>query len=90
MQAGPGLVVVTTSYRAELEDGTTVHGSTNYPHYLPKQRHELNTHQLLRVESISQELDGNHLHSQVTAKVLTLPPHEDTAGNTDQLTTTAS
>ncbi len=91
MQAGPGLVVVTTSYRAELEDGSTVYGSTHYPHYLPCQRNQLLGYQLLRVESVSQELDGCHLHSRVQAQVLALPPAVGpTSSFTDQLTTAAS
>ncbi|MGH3794640.1 MAG: hypothetical protein ACRDSP_07095 [Pseudonocardiaceae bacterium] len=36
MQAGSNLVVVTTRFAAELEDGTT-----NYPHYLPEQAVEI-------------------------------------------------
>lgn len=48
------------------------------------------SYQLLRVESVTQELDGNHLHSQVQARVLPLPSAvENTHAPTDQLTTTA-
>lgn len=52
MQAGPNLVVVTTRYTAELEDGSTVYGSTNYPHYLPEQVAEIPYYQILRVGSV--------------------------------------
>lgn len=83
MQAGPNLVVVTTRYTAELEDGSTIYGSTNYPHYLPEQAVEIPYYQLLRVESVEQELDGNHLYSKVTTRVLPLtPPGDDTVSAT--------
>ncbi len=79
MQAGPNLVVVTTRFTAELEDGTTIYGSTNYPHYLPQQAVEVPYYQLLRVEEVDQELDGNHLYSKVTTRVLPMtPPADDT------------
>ncbi|MGI8309308.1 hypothetical protein [Saccharopolyspora hattusasensis] len=74
MQAGPNLVVVTTRFAAELEDGSTIYGSTTYPHYLPDQAVEIPYYQILRVESVEQELDGNHLWSKVTTSVLPLSP----------------
>lgn len=78
MQAGPRLVVVTTRFSAELEDGTTIYGSTNYPHYLPNQQVEVPYYQLVRVESVEQQLDGNHLYSKVVTRVLPFgPPAED-------------
>ncbi len=78
MQAGPNLVVVTTRFAAELEDGSTIYGSTNYPHYLPEQAVEIPYYQIVRVESVEQELDGNHLYSKVITHVLPLtPPTED-------------
>jgi hypothetical protein len=77
MQAGPNLVVVTTRYTAELEDGTTIYGSTTYPHYLPEQAVEIPYYQIVRVESVEQELNGNRLYSKVTARVLPLTPPED-------------
>ncbi|RLK54853.1 hypothetical protein [Actinokineospora cianjurensis] len=78
MQAGPNLIVVTTRFAVELEDGSTVHGTTNYPHYLPQQAVELPYYQLLRVESVVQEFDGRDLHSEVTTRVLPFtPPAED-------------
>ncbi|WP_116042958.1 hypothetical protein [Amycolatopsis palatopharyngis] len=91
MQAGPNLVVVTTRFSAELEDGSTIYGSTNYPHYLPEQAVEIPYYQLLRVESVEQELDGNHLYSKVTTRVLPLtPPGDDTVSATvERLTTLA-
>jgi hypothetical protein len=91
MQAGPNLVVVTTRFTAELEDGTTVYGSTNYPHYLPEQTVEIPYYQILRVESVEQELAGNHLYSKVTTRVLPLtPPGDDTVSATvERLTTLA-
>lgn len=83
MQVGPNLVVVTTRFTAELEDGSTIYGSTNYPHYLPEQAAEIPYYQLLRVESVEQELDGDHLYSKVTTRVLPLtPPGDDTVGAT--------
>lgn len=83
MQAGPNLVVVTTRFTAELEDGTTIFGTTNYPHYLPEQAVEIPYYQILRVESVEQELDGNHLYSKVTTQVLPLsPPADDTVSAT--------
>lgn len=79
MQAGPNLVVVTTRFTAELEDGRTIYGSTNYPHYLPEQAVEIPYYQLVRVESVEQELDGNNLYSKVTTRVLPLTPPSDDA-----------
>jgi hypothetical protein len=52
MQAGPNLVVVTTRFTAELEDGSIAYGTTNYPHYRPEQAVEISYYQLLRVESV--------------------------------------
>lgn len=69
MQAGPNLVVVTTRFTAELEDGTVLHGSTTYPHYLPEQGIEIPGYQVVRVSSVEQELRGNHLHSTVVTRV---------------------
>lgn len=79
MQAGPNLVVVTTRFSAELEDGSTIYGSTNYPHYLPEQAVDIPYYQILRVEAVEQELDGNHLYSKVTTRVLPLTPPGDDA-----------
>lgn len=79
MQAGPNLVVVTTRFTAELEDGSTLYGSTNYPHFLPAQAVEIPYYQLLRVESVEQELAGNTLYSRVTTRVLPLTPPADDA-----------
>lgn len=91
MQAGPGLVVVTTRYTAELEDGTTVCGTTTYPHYLPEQQVNVPYYQILRVESVEQELVGNRLASRVTTSVLPLtPPADDTVTATvERLTSMA-
>lgn len=91
MQAGPGLVVVTTRYTAELEDGTTIYGSTNYPHYLPEQAVQMPYYQILRVETVDQELTGNRLRSRVQTSVLPLtPPAVDEVGATvERLTTLA-
>ncbi len=61
MQAGPRLVTVTTKYQALLEDGTTVYGSTYYPHYIPQQVVELPTVQVLHVDSVQQSFDGRRL-----------------------------
>lgn len=74
MQSGPNTVVVTTRYTAELEDGTTIYGSTTYPHYLPEQAVQVPCFQILRVESVEQELAGNCLYSKVTTCVLPLNP----------------
>jgi hypothetical protein len=74
MQAGPNLVVVTTRFAVDLEDGTTIYGSTTYPHYLPEQAVEVPYYQILRVESVEQSLDGNRLQSRVTTSVLPLSP----------------
>lgn len=74
MQAGPKLVVVTTRFSAELEDGSTIYGSTNYPHYLPAQEVEVPYYQLVRVESVEQHLEGNHLYSRIVTRVLPLRP----------------
>lgn|GEM_PF-2775882 len=74
MQAGPGLIVVTTRFTALLEDGTSLYGSTTYPHYLPEQSVEVPYYQILRVESVEQEFDGRLLWSRVTTSVLPLAP----------------
>lgn len=79
MQAGPNLVVVTTRYTAELEDGTAIYGTTTYPHYLPEQKTEIPYYQIVRVESVEQELSGNRLCSKVTACMLPLTPPGDDA-----------
>lgn len=79
MQAGPNLVVVTTRFTAELEDGSTIYGSTNYPHYLPRQIVEIPYYQLVRVQSVEQELNGSHLYSKVVTRVLPLTPPVDDA-----------
>ena len=42
-----------TRFAAELEDGTTIYGSTNYPHYLPELQVEVPYYQIVRVESVS-------------------------------------
>lgn len=79
LQSGPNVVLVTTRFTAELEDGSTIYGSTNYPHYLPEQAVEIPYYQLVRVEAVEQELDGNHLYSKVTTRILPLmPPNDDT------------
>jgi hypothetical protein len=39
VQAGPKLITVTTNYEAVPEDGTTLYGTTFYPHHLTR-RHE--------------------------------------------------
>ncbi len=74
MQAGPNLVVVTTRFTAELEDGSIVYGTTNYPHYLPEQKIEVPYYQLLRVESVEQDFDGKELYSKAVTKVLPFTP----------------
>ncbi|MGH4017295.1 MAG: hypothetical protein ACRDSL_25895 [Pseudonocardiaceae bacterium] len=57
--------------------------TTDYPHYLPEQAVEIPYYQLLRVEAVEQELDGNHLYSKVTTRVLPLtPPGDDTVSAT--------
>jgi hypothetical protein len=91
MQAGPSLIVVTTRFAVELEDGSTVYGTTNYPHYLPQQVVELPYYQLLRVESVKQDFDGKDLYSRVATRVLPLnPPAEDTISSAvERLTTLA-
>jgi hypothetical protein len=78
MQSGPNTVVVATRYAAELEDGTTIYGSTTYPHYLPQQAVQIPYYQIVRVDSVEQELTGNRLYSKVTMRVLPMtPPPED-------------
>jgi hypothetical protein len=78
MQAGPNLVTVVSRFTAELEDGSTVYGRTFYPHYLPVQVVGVPYYQILRVESVHQELDRNRLYSRVVSSVLPLgAPDED-------------
>lgn len=91
MQAGPRLVVVTTRYTAELEDGSLIYGTTNYPHYLPEQEAEIPYYQILRVESVEQELDGNRLYSRVEARTLPLTPpaHDAVSAAVDRIATLA-
>lgn len=71
MQAGPKLVTVTTNYEAVLEDGSTLFGTTFYPHYLPEQRVELPAIQLLSV-SVEQEFDGRYLRVRTESEVSVL------------------
>ncbi|MPZ65138.1 MAG: hypothetical protein GEU83_06355 [Pseudonocardiaceae bacterium] len=61
VQAGPKLITVTTNYEAVLEDGSTLYGTTFYPHYLPHQAVELPGMQLLSILSVQQEFDGKRL-----------------------------
>jgi hypothetical protein len=78
MQAGPRLVTVSTRFSATLEDGTAMYGRTFYPHYLPSQAVPVPYYQILRVESVTQELDRNRLYSRVVSSVLPLgAPQED-------------
>jgi hypothetical protein len=78
LQSGPNRVSVLTRFTAQLEDGTTAFGSTTYPHYLPNQQIAVPYYQILRVESVEQELVGNHLYSRVVSSVLPLSaPLED-------------
>ncbi|MDR0359565.1 MAG: hypothetical protein LBJ87_08905 [bacterium] len=77
LQAGPGVVIVTTRYEVTLEDGRTVYGVTHYPHFLPEQRFELPGIQLLRVEAVEQELHGNRLWAQVRSSVVPLCAEEN-------------
>jgi hypothetical protein len=83
MQAGPNLITVTTSYEAVLEDGTVLHGTTFYPHYLPDQKTVLPGLQLLSVLSVQQEFDGHHLwvrtESQVSPLTSAASPHTRSA-----------
>jgi len=72
MQSGPAVVVVTTRYEAILEDGTTLYGSTFYPHFLPEQRVQVPGIQLLHVESVEQELTGTLLWVRVRSSVTSL------------------
>lgn len=61
VQSGPKLITVTTSYEAVLEDGSTLYGTTFYPHYLPHQAVELPGMQLLSILSVQQDFDGKRL-----------------------------
>jgi hypothetical protein len=72
VQAGPRLITVTTNYEAVLEDGTTLYGTTFYPHYLPQQQTELPGLQLLSVLSVQQEFDGRTLWVRTEAEVTPL------------------
>ncbi|MGH8901755.1 MAG: hypothetical protein ACRDYA_08730 [Egibacteraceae bacterium] len=69
MQAGPKLIAVTTNYEAVLEDGSTLYGTTFYPHYLPAQAVELPGIQLLSILSIQQEFDGRRLWVSTESEV---------------------
>jgi len=88
MQAGPRLVTVTTSYEALLEDGTTLYGSTYYPHYLPAQAVTLPTVQMLHIDAIEQEFDGRNLYSRTTSHVTPMVEMPTTVA--DHATVTAS
>jgi hypothetical protein len=72
VQAGPKLITVTTSYEAVLEDGTTLYGTTFYPHYLPTQQVELTGLQLLSILSVRQEFDGRRLWVRTESEVTPL------------------
>jgi hypothetical protein len=61
-QVGPNLIMVTTVFEAEMEDGTLARGTTNYPHWLPEPRVPLPGPQILRVTKIEQTFDGGRLH----------------------------
>lgn len=72
MQAGPRLITVSTHYEATLEDGSTVYGTTYYPHFLPGQVVELPSVQLLTMSSVQQEFDGERLWVKTTSHVTPL------------------
>ncbi len=69
MQAGPKLITVTTNYEEVLEDGSTLYGTTFYPHYLPHQAGELPGMQLLSVLSVRQYFDGKRLWVKTESEV---------------------
>ncbi|MGH3871780.1 MAG: hypothetical protein ACRDSR_09770 [Pseudonocardiaceae bacterium] len=68
-QAGPNLITVTTTYEAILEDGSTLYGTTFYPHWLPEQRVVLPGPQLLSVRQIDQDFDGHRLLARTESDV---------------------
>lgn len=68
-QAGPNLVTVTTTYEAILEDGSTLYGTTFYPHWLPEQREVIPGAQLLSVRRIDQDFDGHRLLVRTESEV---------------------
>jgi hypothetical protein len=68
-QAGPNLVTVTTTYEAILEDGSTLYGTTFYPHWLPEQRVVIPGVQLLSVRRIDQDFDGRRLLVRTESEV---------------------
>ncbi len=72
VQAGPNLVTVTTNYEAVLEDGTTLYGTTFYPHYLPEQKAVVPGLQLLTVHRVQQEFDGRRLRLRAESEVTPL------------------
>ncbi len=74
VQAGPRLITVTTNYEAVLEDGSTLYGTTFYPHYLPHQAVELPGMQLLSVRSVEQDFDGKRLWVRTQSEVSPLAP----------------
>lgn len=61
-QAGPNLVVVTTVFTAEMEDGRLAHGTTHYPHWLPEPKMVVPGPQLLRCTKVEQTLENGTLH----------------------------
>lgn len=69
MQAGPGLVTLNTAYTVQLEDGTTAHGTTYYPHFLPNQRNAMNEPQEFRMEKVENHLAGKTLEVYTKASV---------------------
>jgi hypothetical protein len=78
VQAGPRLVTVSTNYEAVLEDGSTLYGTTFYPHYLPHQEVELRGVQLLSVVSVDQEFDGRRLWVRTVSAVSPLATADTT------------
>ena len=78
MQAGPRLVTVTTSYEALLEDGSTLYGTTFYPHFLPEQQAQVPGFQTLSVTSVEQEFDGRNLWVRTTSEVSPLSAESGT------------
>jgi hypothetical protein len=74
VQVGPNLITVTTNYEAVLEDGSTLYGTTFYPHYLPHQAVELPGMQLLAVLSVQQDFDGKRLRVRTESEASPLVP----------------
>lgn len=68
-QAGANMIHARSNYKARLENGEEVIGTTFYPHYLKSQTEMLSSKQEIIMETVDHVLDGNHLEVYTSSLV---------------------